>query len=152
MPILPSRTPWLPILATGLLLASGLAIGCTPEAAPGAGPSQPFATKPTTHPTSHPSPGATATPGGSQTASVSFQTQVVPLLQGRCAACHSGSGSGGVSLFDTSGNARYTTIKTRIASILSEVSSGAMPQGGPRLSESDVQLLESWREAGAQEN
>lgn len=152
MPIL----PLVRFLPSGLTLAVTLVLGCTPEPAPGAAPGQPFAagpmTAPSTSPSATPSPAATASPGGTQTTSVSFQTQVAPLLQARCAACHGSAALGGVSLFDGAGNARYADVKTRLTSILSAVTSGAMPRGGPRLTPSEVELLAGWSAAGAPNN
>lgn len=135
------------LLSSCMLVALSLTIGCTPEPTPGTGPDQ-YAG----HPVATPSPAATVMPSGSQTTDVSFQTQVAPLLQARCASCHGSTGAGGVTLFDGAGDARYSAIKARIASIIGEVSSGQMPRNAPRLTQEEVEMLESWNDAGAPEN
>lgn len=134
-------------LASCLLAALSLTIGCTPEPTPGTGPDQHAI-----HPTTSPSPAATVMPSGAQATDVSFRTQIAPLLSDRCAYCHGSIGAGGVTLFDGSGDAVYSSIKARIASIIGEVSSGGMPRNGTRLSQSEVELLESWNDAGAPDN
>lgn len=134
-------------LASGLLLVAGLAIGCTPEPSPG--PAQPFGGLPT----AAPSPAATASPGGAQqTASVSFRTQVAPLLQNRCSVCHGATMAGGLRLFDPSGAARHSDIRSRLPAIIAAVASGQMPQGGPRFTADEVALLQSWSDQGALDN
>lgn len=130
--------------ACGLATLLGLAIGCTPAPAPGAGPDQRALV---------PSPTASTSPGTSQhPMSVSYSTQVVPLLKSSCAACHGATASGGVSLFDGSGTANYTDIKGRIRQIIAEVSSGGMPKGGTRFTADQVNTLEMWRKEGAPQN
>lgn len=135
-------------LGCALTGALGLAVGCTPDSAPGAGPDQRSLVLPS------PSPLASVQPAGDSPAAstVSYRTQVAPLLQDRCAACHSGAGSGGVSLFSNSGSPSYSNIKGKLPKILSEVEDGGMPQGGPRLTQAQVQLLETWRTEGAPDN
>lgn len=138
----------------GLVVALGLAIGCTSDPAPGSGPDHRSMAMPTESPSTQPTPGATASPdgGSQQTASISFSSQVAPLLQNRCSSCHGTPQVGGPSLFDSSGNARYTNIKSSLEQIISEVSSGAMPRNGDRLTQSQVELLESWQVQGAPDN
>lgn len=134
------------------LLALGLLFGCTPNV----GPAQPVVTPAPGAPlggTSQPPTGTqTPAPDGSQTA-VSFQTQVAPLLKDRCASCHGTAvAADGLILFDAAGKARQGEIKTRIASIIATVESGKMPQGGPRFTPSEVDLLQDWKAEGAPNN
>lgn len=157
MPFLPSKGFFPGSLASGLLLALGLAIGCTPSPGGGGGPMANPTPGPTTAPTPRATSNPTATPTPSSSpsvsqTSVSFSTQVAPLLSARCAECHRGAGLGGVSLFDSSGNARYDNIRTRLSSIIEQVASGNMPRTGPRLTQAEVGLLQTWSANGAPNN
>lgn len=146
MPSLPSKRLLSALSGCGLLLAFGLANGCSPGAAPGVSPDRTAVITP--------SPAATVKPTGSQqTQSISFKTQVAPLLETRCAACHSTPGKGGVSLFDGGGSPSYPSIKGDILRIISQVDRGAMPPaGGQRMTQSELQLLENWEMEGSPNN
>lgn len=179
MPSVPAKRLVLAASACGMLLTLGLAIGCTPDSPPTANPdpmtmvtptpaspspiskasspsqpsseSSPKAPTPLPYRTPTPSPKATVMPSH-QTPTVSFQTQVVPLLQNHCAACHSGPGASRIALFDAVGSARYTTIKAAISQIVYDVKRGSMPLSGRRLTQSEAQLLDTWRMEGALNN
>lgn len=181
MPSAPSRRHLTAASACGLLLTLGLAIGCEPESPPNVPtapttivaptPTPPSSISksssktpapsptPTKTPTPSPTPAKTPTPTpkatvmpSNQTPTVSFQTQVVPLLQNHCAACHSGPGASRIALFDALGSARYTTIKAAIGQIVYDVKRGSMPLSGRRLTQSEAQLLDTWRMEGALNN
>ncbi|HEY9855586.1 MAG TPA: hypothetical protein V6D05_07605 [Stenomitos sp.] len=136
--------------ACGLLIALGMAVGCTPDPAPGTGPDHDAMVMPT----AQPSPTSNASPGTSQQQEegVSFQTQVVPLLRDNCAMCHGMDAAGGIAMFDSSSTPRYTTIKNNLDRIISEVSSGGMPRNGQRFTQSQVGLLQTWQTEGAPNN
>ena len=74
-------------------------------------------------------------------ASISLDAQVMPILSNRCAACHSGAGRGGVSLFPQAGRYGPNVAKPQIADA---VLSGRMPRGGPRLSANETDLIRQW--------
>lgn len=105
----------------------------------------------TSTPTS-PSTGATGT--GTGTSSVSFKTQVAPLLTSTCVSCHSTGGSAqrDLNIADASGNVNYTAVAQRAGAMLREVRSGVMPQGGPRWTTDQVNAFSTWYAAGAPNN
>jgi len=153
MPIMHAQRLWSAASACGLLIALGIAVGCTPDPAPGTGPDHQAMVMPTTQPSMQPSPSSSASPTTSQQAeSVSFQTQVVPLLRNNCSMCHGVDAAGGIAMFDSSSNPQYTTITSNLERIISEVSSGGMPKNGQRFTQSQVDLLQTWETEGTPNN
>lgn len=112
----------------------------------------PTALWPKTTPASPP----TSTGGGSNTATaVSFKSDVTPILQNHCAACHStgGPGASKVEMFNASGAAQHGNISPKIATMISQIKTGRMPLGAPNTVPSpDVKTLENWQAAGAPNN
>jgi len=96
----------------------------------------------------------------SRTGPVSFSRDVLPLLQGRCAGCHSdgraqsglsvssydslmaGSGNGAVIVPGDVANSRLVQL----------VQAGRMPKSGPKLTSDQIQILVDWVKAGALNN
>lgn len=75
---------------------------------------------------------------------VTFNADIKPLITANCGSCHSS--------FTT-----YQTAKNNIDKILDRIqraagSSGAMPQGGPKLSQSDIDKFIKWNTDGLLEN
>jgi uncharacterized membrane protein len=91
--------------------------------------------------------------GGCDTTQVSFSTFVKPLLDATCVGCHSGPGaSGGINL---SGYANTETVANSgklFGAINHEMGFQAMPQGGNKLAQCDIDQIKAWIDAGAKNN
>jgi mono/diheme cytochrome c family protein len=76
------------------------------------------------------------------------------IIQPRCISCHSAAApSDGVNLSTYAGVLAQVTPANPAQSILyTQVQSGAMPKGGPSLSDAQIQDVYNWIEAGAQNN
>ena len=98
-----------------------------------------------------------------QTGGVSFQTQIKPILQRYgCASCHGGSGGlfvqtvaqilqGGVDgPAVISGKADASTMIKKLS--LNPPFGDRMPQGGPYLPDSTIQVIKDWINQGAKDN
>jgi mono/diheme cytochrome c family protein len=93
-------------------------------------------------------------PAACDTSTVTYSSQVVPILSTNCYTCHSGSAaSGGGIKLDT-----YTTLKVQVSNgkLLGAIEhrSGysAMPQGGAQLPSCDIAKFRTWIRAGAINN
>jgi hypothetical protein len=81
------------------------------------------------------------------TDTISFATQIQPLLTDNCVACH-----------DAGGNAPNLTSHSSISSNASAILNSMkgvpqlMPQGGPALADSLIQHFECWINQGKQNN
>ena len=103
---------------------------------------------------------------------VDYATQVYPVINTACGTCHGSPGLGGLTLSDETGAVTEERVHTAIVDIPAVTSdkllvlSGSeadsyfvdvllqrnaplMPQGGPPLSEEDIQLVRCWVEQGA---
>ena len=75
-----------------------------------------------------------------------YEESVAPILTQTCIGCHSGSSpSGGLNLDD------YTTVRSGMGDVLDRVnreegSSGFMPQGGSKLTDAELSILQSFFE------
>ena len=75
-----------------------------------------------------------------------YEDSVVPILTQNCIGCHSGSSpSGGLNLDD------YTSVRNGMGGVLDRVnreegSSGFMPQGGGKLTDDELSILQSFFE------
>jgi hypothetical protein len=115
-------------------------------------PTDTTAAQPTEAPATQP-----AAPSG---ATVSFATDIGPLLQNRCGSCHGGSRKQeGLSvitytdLMKGSENGPVVVPGDSENSLLVElVASQEMPKRGPKLTPSEVQLLIDWVNQGALDN
>jgi mono/diheme cytochrome c family protein len=87
---------------------------------------------------------------------VSFGTDVVPVLQAKCAACHTagGAGAGKVLMFSGSTEPQYETIKASIGLMIQKIEALEMPPGASEgtVSAASLQLLKTWRDEGTQHN
>jgi mono/diheme cytochrome c family protein len=103
-----------------------------------------------------PQPTDTQAPSGA----VSFANDVLPILQGSCAGCHSaGGGSAGLDLTSYNGvmaGARGNPVvvpgDANNSLLVGMVSSGRMPRGGPKLANEQIQKIIDWINAGADNN
>lgn len=93
--------------------------------------------------------------GGSScdTVNMKYAANVQPILQSNCYSCHgNGSASGGISL-DT-----YAKVVTQvnngnlIGTITHASGYPAMPQGGSKLSDCNINTIKDWIARGAQNN
>jgi len=85
-----------------------------------------------------------------------FSQDVLPLLQARCLACHSGSSpQGGLDLSSTEAALRGGKSGRVIqpgesgrSSLVEKVVSGSMPMGMAKLEEDEIRLIRSWIDSG----
>ncbi|MGY6650150.1 Ig-like domain-containing protein [Wenyingzhuangia sp. IMCC45574] len=88
---------------------------------------------------------APATPG-----KVTFTKDIKPLIENKCGSCHT---SGPNRLYNV-----YTTASNRIDNIINRINRNAtgdnelMPQGGPKLSPTELALFQQWVTDGKLEN
>lgn len=91
-----------------------------------------------------------APPSYSDTCSdtISFNMQILPIIQTHCASCHA-PGAGSSPILSS-----YSEISTHAESILSSLkgSPQLMPQGGPALPDSLIQQVHCWILQGKQNN
>ena len=159
-----------------ILLLIGLltACGTQPTDAPASTPTEKPAT-PTQAATDTPAPTDTAIPtnttvptdtaipatqGASQAATVSFASDIQPLLKSRCGSCHGGSKTEeGLNLlsYETiiKGSDSGPVIIAGAADkslLVDLVSTQEMPKRGPKLTPPQIQLIVDWVNEGALDN
>ena len=132
------KTPWL--LATALMIA-----GCSSAPTPPA--TQQLQDGPVTK-------GPAAGGGGTDDVTVSFKTQVVPILKDHCAKCHvAGNPNVPFTMFDADGNPQQATVAFRITDMIAAVRAKKMPKDKPgSVSEQELGILEAWNAQGAPDN
>ncbi len=102
---------------------------------------------------------ATATPPSSG-ATVSFKTDILPILQNNCVKCHGGEKTYEnlklntyADLIAGSKDGAVLTAGDSANSILVDlINSGKMPKRSPKLSDADIQKITDWINAGALDN
>ncbi|SFO59771.1 Cytochrome C oxidase, cbb3-type, subunit III [Chitinophaga sp. YR627] len=87
------------------------------------------------------------------TVNMKYATDVLPILQSSCYSCHgNGNVSGGVSL------GSYASVKTQadngnlVGVITHAAGYPAMPQGGAKLSDCNINKIKAWIARGALNN
>jgi hypothetical protein len=90
------------------------------------------------------------------TVSVSYASEIVPILQSKCYSCHDGVAlaGGGIPL------GTYPQLKSRIddfktefiSSIVQDGTVSAMPQGQPKMSDCNINKIVAWIRQGYPEN
>lgn len=88
------------------------------------------------------------------TANMRFVTDVVPILQTNCYACHSNANQSvsGISLEGYS-NVRVQVDNGHLLGAITHASGFTpMPQGGPKLSDCNISKIKSWIDNGAPNN
>ncbi|ACU63798.1 c-type cytochrome [Chitinophaga pinensis] len=87
------------------------------------------------------------------TVNMKYAADVLPILQANCYSCHgNGNVSGGVSL------GSYASVKTQadngnlVGTITHAAGYPAMPQGGAKLSDCNINKIKAWIARGAQNN
>ena len=79
-------------------------------------------------------------------ATVSFKTQIEPLLKTNCTSCHGATVQNMNVRVDT-----YANLKASLSDVTDLLVNGGMPPAGP-LSDADIQLFQSWVDQGALNN
>lgn len=101
------------------------------------------------------SSGGTGGTGGTScdTVNMAYTANVVPILKANCYSCHgNGSALGGVTLDN------YAAVQTRASNgqligVITHASGyPAMPEGGAKLSDCDINKIQDWINRGAQNN
>lgn len=85
------------------------------------------------------------------TATASYSTKVVPLLNAQCYSCHRG-GSGGITM-GTYATDKAIAVNGKLYGSINH-SSGyvAMPQGAPKMISCNIALVKKWVDAGSPNN
>ncbi len=87
---------------------------------------------------------------------VTFSGTVQPIITSRCISCHSAgaaANSGGGIRLDTHANIKLRADNGSLAGVINHASGyPQMPQGGAKLSECQISLIEQWIEEGAPNN
>ena len=126
---------------------------------------KPPAEAPRKPPVSKPAPSGTATPakplptppGKPATDSVSFRSQVAPLLVSHCVRCHTGAKPKGQFSLATfaalmngvDGSAVIDPGRSGQSRLIEIIASGEMPKGKQKVSAADLAILSSWIDQGA---
>lgn len=164
---LSSKRPGWPTFAIVIALAL-IVTACGAAATPTAVPATPTsaaaapaatATKAAAAPTTAPTKAAAAPTTAPAASSASFSKAILPLLQKNCTRCHGGSSPrAGLSLdsytnvLKGSGRPAVVPGNPDSSPMYTLVKSGAMPYGGPKLADANVQLIFDWIKAGAANN
>lgn len=87
------------------------------------------------------------------TDAVKYSVQVVSILQKNCYACHSTGSNLGNLLLDSYTSARSaTTNGSLLGSVKHAAGYSPMPQGAAKLSDCDIQALQTWLNDGTPNN
>ena len=87
------------------------------------------------------------------TTGISFSSDVAPILDASCNACHSASANlGGINLEGYNSVKQYVQNGKLIGSIRHQSGFSAMPQGAPKLESCKILKIESWINAGSPNN
>lgn len=94
------------------------------------------------------------TPPGCDTANMSFNTDIKPILQSNCYACHSNATYtiSGTKLEEYSDLIHHVHDGDVLGSITHASGFPAMPQDGPKLSDCDINKIKAWIDRGALDN
>ena len=99
-----------------------------------------------------PATGQPATPPGTAMADVSFVRDVAPILNSKCGTCHVSRKRGNFSLVnfnDISTGGGIIQGDPATSRLIEVIESGEMPQGGGKVSKSELEVLKKWIAAGA---
>jgi uncharacterized membrane protein len=82
----------------------------------------------------------------------SFKTQVAPVLNQSCVACHS-AGRRAPAMFTRDGSADLASVRSNIGDIINAIETGRMPRGNaPKVSPENLSILKAWQAAGTPDN
>lgn len=92
-------------------------------------------------------------PNDCKTSGISYQSDIVPVLQQRCYQCHSISeNQGNVTLEGYSNISGYVSNGKLMGAIRHDNGFSPMPQDGGQLNSCQLGLFETWISEGAQNN
>jgi hypothetical protein len=80
---------------------------------------------------------------------ISFSTDVLPIITDNCMGCHSAGNSTGYTF------SNHANIKSNINAIIGSMKNEGfklMPQGGPKLADDIIQKIECWKNQGTLDN
>ena len=103
----------------------------------------------------NPDPNAPGNPSSCDTVNMKYAANVVPILKAACYSCHgasTSSGSGGIVLEGYDKIQPYASSGTLIGVITHASGFPAMPQGGAKLSDCNINKIRSWINNGTQNN
>lgn len=87
------------------------------------------------------------------TENVSYQAEIVPIMQNNCLVCHStAAGLGNIRLQRYTDLIAYIPGGLLMGSIRHDPGFKPMPQNGNRINDCDIEKLEAWIESGFPEN
>lgn len=90
---------------------------------------------------------------GCPTTNVSFATQILPILQTHCITCHSGPIPSGGYDFSVYSGAKKAVDNKRLAGAVQHLQGFvAMPLGGTKLPDCEVNQIKAWVDAGGLNN
>ena len=92
-------------------------------------------------------------PANCDTLEVSFTSTVQPIIIDKCQGCHSGSSPSGDLSLTNHAEIQVPALDGRLYGVIARLDGfPAMPQGGDRLPQCDIDQIKSWIDAGAQDN
>jgi hypothetical protein len=92
-------------------------------------------------------------PSACDTSNVTYSGKVLPVIQGSCVSCHSGSSpSANVNLDGYNNTMTYVNNGRLMGAIMHSAGFAPMPQGGNKLSECTISILQKWIANGAPNN
>jgi mono/diheme cytochrome c family protein len=86
---------------------------------------------------------------------VSYQVNILPVIQANCYVCHSNAASapsGGNIMLEGYTNFQKMAASGRLYAAISHTGPSPMPKGGNKLSDCDIQIIKSWIDAGMLNN
>ena len=88
------------------------------------------------------------------TSAVKYSVDILSIMSANCNACHSGTATagGGIKLDSYTGLKAYATNGQLLNSILQNGIVAAMPQGGGKLSDCDINKVRAWINNGTPNN
>jgi hypothetical protein len=97
--------------------------------------------------------GGSNPPPTCDTVNMKYAANVVPILSGNCYSCHSGSNpSSGIRLDSYANLKSYASSGTLTGVINHSPGYPAMPEGGGKLSDCDINTIQDWINNGIQNN
>lgn len=88
------------------------------------------------------------------TTNMQYSTHIAPIIQGNCFSCHSNANMAlsGISLEGHANLKAKVTDGRLLGAITHAAGFVAMPQGGPKLSDCNINRIKAWIDAGAPNN
>ena len=84
---------------------------------------------------------------------VSYEDQVIPILENNCYGCHgAGVNTGGVTLEGYQNLKRFVDNGRFLGAVKHESGFAPMPQNASKLSDCQISQLEAWIDDGAENN